>query len=273
MPDFDPVNLIVLPGPPSSVVASHQHQQPAIVAASASASASASLASAAVARLQSANLLPRAGSPVASSAGGQPPIGHSGDQLASGTGSQWEQQQQPGPGVARKRRRPNVPREGMAEAATAGSGSGPVPVGPIVVPSLGRPHRVVVVGAGFAGIGAALELQRLGIEVVVLEVRNADHPARARTTGMVFYFGCARGPGHYLTVLFAVAWWRAGRGLFILWASLSSSIVLLVRSVEGFSACAAAGGIDSLSYVCGRETTARSDPPLAPLMPLLPPIG
>lgn len=158
---------------------------------------------------------------MASSAGGQPPFGRSGDQLASGTGFQLEQQQQqqrqPGPMVARKRRRPNVPREGMAEAAAAGSGSGPVPAGPTVVPSLGRPHRVVVVGAGFAGIGAALELQRLGIEVVVLEVRNTtDHAARAHRAGMVFYFGCARGPGHSLIVLFAVAWWRAGRGLCML---------------------------------------------------------
>lgn len=41
---------------------------------------------------------------------------------------------------------------------------------PRVVPSLGRPHRVVVVGAGFAGLGAALELQKHGIEVVVVEV-------------------------------------------------------------------------------------------------------
>lgn len=44
------------------------------------------------------------------------------------------------------------------------------PTVPVIVPSLGRAHRVVVVGAGFAGIGAALELQRLGMEVVVLEV-------------------------------------------------------------------------------------------------------
>lgn len=42
---------------------------------------------------------------------------------------------------------------------------------PVVIPALGRPHRVVVVGAGFAGIAAALELQKLGVEVVVLEVR------------------------------------------------------------------------------------------------------
>ncbi|CAM9918884.1 unnamed protein product, partial [Laminaria digitata] len=40
-------------------------------------------------------------------------------------------------------------------------------VAPVFVRSLGRAHRVVVVGAGFAGIGAALELQRLGMEVVV----------------------------------------------------------------------------------------------------------
>lgn len=41
---------------------------------------------------------------------------------------------------------------------------------PLFNRSLGRAHRVVVIGAGFAGIGAALELQRLGVEVVVLEV-------------------------------------------------------------------------------------------------------
>lgn len=85
---------------------------------------------------------------------------------------------------AGKRRRPNVLQAGDAEVAEAwkdgaggagagaGAGHAATAVGPIVVPSLGRPHRVVVVGAGFAGIGAALELQRLGIEVVVLEVRG-----------------------------------------------------------------------------------------------------
>ena len=55
-----------------------------------------------------------------------------------------------------------------AGAAARETKSGPTPV---VVPALGRPHRVVVVGAGFAGIAAALEMQKLGLEVVVLEVR------------------------------------------------------------------------------------------------------
>ncbi|CAN0477943.1 unnamed protein product, partial [Discosporangium mesarthrocarpum] len=36
----------------------------------------------------------------------------------------------------------------------------------------GRGFRVIVIGAGFAGLGAALELQRLGIDVVVVEVRD-----------------------------------------------------------------------------------------------------
>ncbi|CAN0525427.1 unnamed protein product, partial [Scytosiphon promiscuus] len=43
-------------------------------------------------------------------------------------------------------------------------------VAPVFNRSLGRVPRVVVIGAGFAGIGAALELQRLGMEVVVVEV-------------------------------------------------------------------------------------------------------
>jgi cation diffusion facilitator CzcD-associated flavoprotein CzcO len=34
-------------------------------------------------------------------------------------------------------------------------------------------HRVVIVGAGFAGIGAAIELKRRGVDLVVLE-RSTD---------------------------------------------------------------------------------------------------
>lgn len=78
--------------------------------------------------------------------------------------------------VIRKRRRSVGGVGGAAaldRAASIGNHDGSAATtGPIVVPALGRPHRVVVVGAGFAGIAAALELQRLGVEVIVLEVRR-----------------------------------------------------------------------------------------------------
>lgn len=71
---------------------------------------------------------------------------------------------------------PEETREGKA-AAVAGkakakeAGAEKAELIPVVIPALGRPHRVVVVGAGFAGIAASLELQKLGVEVIVLEVR------------------------------------------------------------------------------------------------------
>lgn len=70
--------------------------------------------------------------------------------------------------TTRKRRRASIT---AGSGADYDGGAGPA-TGPVHVETLGRPHRVVVVGAGFAGIAAALELQRLGVEVVVLEVRS-----------------------------------------------------------------------------------------------------
>lgn len=69
---------------------------------------------------------------------------------------------------------PKKKRRVKGAAATSTSGRNKQPkdesIKPVVVASLGRPHRVVVVGAGFAGLGAALEMQKHGIEVIVVEV-------------------------------------------------------------------------------------------------------
>lgn len=73
---------------------------------------------------------------------------------------------------ARKRRRVGIAADRAASAGRDNDAGEPMAHEPVFVPALGRPHRVVVVGAGFAGIAAALELQRLGVEVVVLEVRK-----------------------------------------------------------------------------------------------------
>lgn len=146
MPEFDPVHLNLLPSPLSSV-------RP-----------DASFSSAATARRRSAELLPR-------------------PQASSTSSSSVRRFTAVGGGVAKAvypRKASGVASGGGGSLRAVAKGAGgrgetaSVPVAPVMVPTLGRPHRVVVIGCGFAGIAAALELQRLGVEVVVVEVREGE---------------------------------------------------------------------------------------------------
>lgn len=83
----------------------------------------------------------------------------------------------------RKRRRASI---SAGSGADYDGGTGPA-TGPVHVATLGRPHRVIVVGAGFAGIAAALELQRLGVEVIVLEVSFGHSAVGVSPCGSSFH--------------------------------------------------------------------------------------
>lgn len=57
---------------------------------------------------------------------------------------------------------------------------------PVAVPAT---SRVAIIGGGYAGLSAALELHRLGIEAVVLEAREAGFGASTRSAGFICSHG------------------------------------------------------------------------------------
>ena len=58
---------------------------------------------------------------------------------------------------------------------------------PVSIPESSLPERtdVAIIGAGFAGLNAALELQRAGVEVTLLEKDQLGHGACSRNLGLV----------------------------------------------------------------------------------------
>jgi len=58
---------------------------------------------------------------------------------------------------------------------------------PVSIPDSSPPQRtdVVIVGAGFAGLSAALELQSAGVEVTLIEKEQPGHGACSRNLGLV----------------------------------------------------------------------------------------
>ena len=58
----------------------------------------------------------------------------------------------------------------------------PKPLPPIELP---KEARVVIVGAGYAGLSAALELHKSGIECIVLDANEPGYGGSSRNGGMV----------------------------------------------------------------------------------------
>lgn len=181
MPEFDPIRRQILPDRTTSasensgpiVAGSHSRtEQPG--QSGPPGGPGPSLASAAATRRRSTDFLPWADQ-VERVSSGRPAAAFDARPRPIGSGKHR------GDIGARKRRRTGVDTDRAAGTGRDNDADEPTASEPVVVPAFGRPHRVVVVGAGFSGIAAALELQRLGVEVVVLEVRGEGAVARERS--------------------------------------------------------------------------------------------